>query len=229
MNVSAGSRCLSRLTASTVKPREPYCFVSVFIQGNDLRHGSHHEAQKSTSTTLPRSESIETGPFAPGRVKLGAGMGGSDFAVASAGESAPARMRRARNASPEMRPTMGTRDKLSTPARPRSFHTRALMFGSKGSRRAKSLQNREGYSLDRPRTGIPAIPGSARRERAGRYSRGPMFSISPSVVEFCQRSPELMARLDRLPESITELAARWELSVEERFDGEGEASWVAPV
>jgi streptomycin 6-kinase len=38
-----------------------------------------------------------------------------------------------------------------------------------------------------------------------------------------------MAWLERLPRTIAELESRWQLSIGERFDGEGEASWVAPV
>jgi streptomycin 6-kinase len=38
-----------------------------------------------------------------------------------------------------------------------------------------------------------------------------------------------MVWLARLPDAVTELAERWQLSIGERFDGEGEASWVAPV
>ena len=38
-----------------------------------------------------------------------------------------------------------------------------------------------------------------------------------------------MAWLERLPHAIAEIEARWHLSIGERFDGQGEASWVAPV
>lgn len=38
-----------------------------------------------------------------------------------------------------------------------------------------------------------------------------------------------MAWLARLPDAVTELAERWQLSIGDRFDGEGDASWVAPV
>ena len=34
-------------------PSGPYLRCIVFIQGNDRRHGTHHDAQKSTQTTLP--------------------------------------------------------------------------------------------------------------------------------------------------------------------------------
>lgn len=56
-----------------------------------------------------------------------------------------------------------------------------------------------------------------------------MFSVSPRVREFCRRSPERMAWLDRLPRTVAALAERWQLSIGERFEGEHEASWVAPV
>lgn len=56
-----------------------------------------------------------------------------------------------------------------------------------------------------------------------------MFSVSPRVIEFCKRSPDRMAWLERLPRAIAEVERRWQLSIEERFDGEGEASWVAPA
>jgi streptomycin 6-kinase len=38
-----------------------------------------------------------------------------------------------------------------------------------------------------------------------------------------------MAWLTRLPDAVTELADRWQLSIGRPFDGEGDDSWVAPV
>jgi len=38
-----------------------------------------------------------------------------------------------------------------------------------------------------------------------------------------------MAWLARLPHAIAQLEERWQLSIGERFDGEGDASWVAPA
>jgi hypothetical protein len=47
-NFAASSRFLSTLIATTVNPCGPYfCCISA-IQGNDRRHGAHHDAQKST-------------------------------------------------------------------------------------------------------------------------------------------------------------------------------------
>ena len=56
-----------------------------------------------------------------------------------------------------------------------------------------------------------------------------MFSVSARVAELCQETPERRAWLARLPEAVAELATRWQLSIGERVEGEGEASWVAPV
>ena len=56
-----------------------------------------------------------------------------------------------------------------------------------------------------------------------------MITVSARVREFCARSPVRMAWLERLPDTVAELAARWQLSIGEPFDSEGEASWVAPV
>src|SRR5215211_9275458 len=68
-NLSASLRFLSTLTATTVNPVAPYFCCISFIQGNERRHGPHHEAQKSTYTTLPRSLSRATGsPLAAGSV-----------------------------------------------------------------------------------------------------------------------------------------------------------------
>ncbi len=38
-----------------------------------------------------------------------------------------------------------------------------------------------------------------------------------------------MAWVARLPHAVAELEERWQLSIGERFDGEGDASWAAPV
>lgn len=56
-----------------------------------------------------------------------------------------------------------------------------------------------------------------------------MFSVSARVLKYCRKSPERMAWLERLPHAIAELEERWQLSVGERFEGDGEASWAAPV
>jgi len=56
-----------------------------------------------------------------------------------------------------------------------------------------------------------------------------MFTVSARVLEYCQRSPDRMAWLARLPHAIAQLEERWQLSIGERFDGEGDASWVAPA
>jgi hypothetical protein len=56
-----------------------------------------------------------------------------------------------------------------------------------------------------------------------------MFTVSARLLHFCRKSPERMAWLERLPHAIAEIEARWHLSIGERFDGQGEASWVAPV
>jgi len=52
--------------------------------GNDPRRGAHHDAQKSTSTTLPRSESSDTVPARAGSVNDGARRGLGDAAGAEA-------------------------------------------------------------------------------------------------------------------------------------------------
>src|SRR5262245_50588280 len=56
-----------------------------------------------------------------------------------------------------------------------------------------------------------------------------MISVSSRVFHFCRQSPQRMAWLERLPRTVAELAARWQLTIGDRFDGEHEASWVAPV
>src|SRR5665213_2973234 len=47
-NLSASARRLSTFTATTLKPCAAYFCCIAFIHGNDLRHGPHHDAQKST-------------------------------------------------------------------------------------------------------------------------------------------------------------------------------------
>src|ERR1044072_2309197 len=56
-----------------------------------------------------------------------------------------------------------------------------------------------------------------------------MSTVSARVRDFCARSPVRMAWLERLPDTVAELAARWQLSIGEPVDSEGEASWGAPV
>jgi streptomycin 6-kinase len=56
-----------------------------------------------------------------------------------------------------------------------------------------------------------------------------MFSVSPQLRWHCQKSPERMAWLERLPATIAEIADRWHLEVCKPFEGGGEASWVAPA
>ena len=53
--------------------------------------------------------------------------------------------------------------------------------------------------------------------------------VNDRVLEHCRKDPERMAWLDRLPRAIQELLDRWQLTIEERFEGEGDASWVASV
>src|SRR5215471_20828963 len=58
--------------------------MSESIQGNDRWQGTHHEAQKSTSTTWPRKESSEAVPLRAGSWKAGAFFGTGGFAAAPA-------------------------------------------------------------------------------------------------------------------------------------------------
>lgn len=56
-----------------------------------------------------------------------------------------------------------------------------------------------------------------------------MHSVSSRVLELCRKSPERMVWLERLPRAIAELERRWQLSIGEPFDGEGDVSWVSAV
>jgi hypothetical protein len=50
-----------RSTGDDTSPRSPYEASIPFIQGNDCRHGAHHEAQKSTRTTWPGHRARSSG------------------------------------------------------------------------------------------------------------------------------------------------------------------------
>src|SRR5262245_54834022 len=54
----------SRLTATTTNPWGPYLSCSSLRAGNDLTHGPHQEAQKSTSTTLSARSGTEPSSLA---------------------------------------------------------------------------------------------------------------------------------------------------------------------
>jgi len=56
-----------------------------------------------------------------------------------------------------------------------------------------------------------------------------MVPVSARVLESCRKSPERMAWLERLPHSIAELAERWQLSLGQRLDGDGDCSLVVGV
>ena len=59
--------------ATICRPLPPYLRCISFIHGNDCLQGPHHEAQKSTYTTLPfRSDSF-CATALPGRSTSGAG------------------------------------------------------------------------------------------------------------------------------------------------------------
>jgi streptomycin 6-kinase len=53
--------------------------------------------------------------------------------------------------------------------------------------------------------------------------------VNARVLAHCRKAPERMAWLDRLPRAIEELVDRWQLTIEERFEEEGDVSWVASV
>jgi len=55
-----------------------------------------------------------------------------------------------------------------------------------------------------------------------------MVFVSPGLVAHCRQAPERMAWLERLPRTVAEIEARWQLSVGPSFE-EGDASWVAPA
>src|SRR5580692_6384675 len=61
---------------TTTSPLDRYLVLRAWSLGNDLRHGSHHVAQKSTMTTLPPRPAIEIFPlpFAESRANGGAGL-----------------------------------------------------------------------------------------------------------------------------------------------------------
>src|SRR5688572_21132190 len=50
---SASARSLSRFTAMICRPAGPYLRCIEFNHGNERRHGTHQDAQKSTQTTRP--------------------------------------------------------------------------------------------------------------------------------------------------------------------------------
>ena len=54
-----------------------------------------------------------------------------------------------------------------------------------------------------------------------------MHPVPSRLLESCRISPERMAWLARLPETITDLEQRWQLSIGAPFDAD--ASWAAPV
>ena len=56
-NPSASARSLSTFTPTISRPAAPYFSCIAFSQGNERRHGTHQDAQKSTQTTRP-----STGP-----------------------------------------------------------------------------------------------------------------------------------------------------------------------
>jgi streptomycin 6-kinase len=53
--------------------------------------------------------------------------------------------------------------------------------------------------------------------------------VPEALADQCRDAPEKEAWLAALPETIRELAARWELELGPPFEGEGMGSWVAPV
>ncbi len=69
-NRSASARSISRLTPMMASPSSAYFSCMVLSQGNERLQGTHHEAQKSSTTTLPAYFSMlnvsdaETGPHA---------------------------------------------------------------------------------------------------------------------------------------------------------------------
>src|SRR5947208_14110585 len=70
---AASARFLSTLIATIDKPLPPYRRCISFIHGNERRQGPHHDAQKSTYTTLPRMRSrLTESPAAVGNAKDGA-------------------------------------------------------------------------------------------------------------------------------------------------------------
>src|ERR1041385_9421057 len=56
-NASMSVRSSSTFTPMMTSPRSAYFFCNSFKAGNESLHGPHHEAQKSTSTTLSLSAS----------------------------------------------------------------------------------------------------------------------------------------------------------------------------
>ena len=71
-NLSASARLASRLMASTCSPRAAYLACMAFIHGKDCLHGPHHEAQKSTYTTLPCKSASLRATLPAGRSMSGA-------------------------------------------------------------------------------------------------------------------------------------------------------------
>src|SRR5438067_1572129 len=70
---AASARFLSTLIATMDKPLSPYRRCISFIHGNERRQGPHHDAQKSTYTTLPRMCSrLTESPAAVGSANDGA-------------------------------------------------------------------------------------------------------------------------------------------------------------
>ena len=55
----------------------------------------------------------------------------------------------------------------------------------------------------------------------------PRFNVNARVLAHCRKSPDRMAWLEQLPRAIEALVDRWQLTLGEGFDGEGDVSWVA--
>jgi streptomycin 6-kinase len=54
------------------------------------------------------------------------------------------------------------------------------------------------------------------------------IAIPETLARECTRRPESAAWLASLPEAVSELAERWQLTLEPPFDGDNVGAWVAP-
>ncbi len=56
------------------------------------------------------------------------------------------------------------------------------------------------------------------------------FQVAPAVIRYCQKSPERIAWLDRLPSTVDHLRTRWHLTLHDPFlSAHVTCAWVAPA
>src|SRR5205807_7093115 len=98
-NAAILPRSTSSEMATISKSLRSSSLYSCAMWGNSSRHGSHHDAQKFTSVTLPANRaSVTVSPFTSGSAKAGA-------KVVRSGPAAPPSSESASNARPDRKST----------------------------------------------------------------------------------------------------------------------------